>query len=119
MNSGVYLQACYEIQIVDDAGKPPAADTSGALYDAAAPRVNASKPAGEWQTLDITFTAPRGDAAGRVSVVHNGVRVLDAAEVTAPTLLSSPELRRGDRGPLMLENSPQVRFRNIRVRTHE
>ena len=116
VNSGVYLQACYEIQILDDAGKPPAVDTSGALYDVAAPRVNASKPAGEWQTLDITFTAPRGTASGRVSVVHNGVKVLDAAEVTEPTLLSSPQLRKGDRGPLMLENSQQVRFRNIRVR---
>jgi serine/threonine protein kinase len=119
VNSGVYLQACYEIQILDDAGKPPGTDTSGALYDVAAPRVNASKPAGQWQTLDITFTAPRGKASGRVSVVHNGVKVLDAAEVTEPTLLASPELRKGDRGPLMLENSQQVRFRNIRVRPRE
>ena len=43
------------------------------------PKTNAARPAGEWQTLDIIFQAPRFDSAGKktgnarlVKVVLNG-----------------------------------------------
>ncbi|MBA3442591.1 MAG: DUF1080 domain-containing protein [Pyrinomonadaceae bacterium] len=39
----------------------------GALYRRMALAVNASKPAGEWQTFDITFTRQRQ----RLTVIHN------------------------------------------------
>ncbi|MCE9562927.1 MAG: DUF1080 domain-containing protein [Planctomycetes bacterium] len=116
-NSGVYLHGCWEIQILDDFGQPAAKNTTGALYNEVAPSKNASKPAEEWQTLDITFVAPKGGKAGRVTVVHNGEKVIDEAPVLNISGLASEWLREGDLGPVMLQDhgSP-VRFRNIRVR---
>ena len=35
------------------------------LDDGVPPRVNAARPAGDWQTLDVVFQAPRFDAAGK------------------------------------------------------
>jgi hypothetical protein len=45
---GIGLRGRYEIQILDDFGKPPNPHSAGALYSRVAPAVNASKPAGEW-----------------------------------------------------------------------
>src|SRR5205823_11359441 len=66
-NSGVKLEGLYEIQILDSYGKKnPTADDCGGIYPRAEekpryhhidkgtpPRTNASRPAGEWQTLDV------------------------------------------------------------------
>src|SRR5262249_36440801 len=46
-NSGIGLRGRYEIQVLDDYGKPPNTHSAGALYSRIAPAVNASKPAGE------------------------------------------------------------------------
>ena len=56
-NSGVYLRGRYEIQILDNPDAKMAADSHGcgALYSRVAPKLDATKPAGEWQTYDITF----------------------------------------------------------------
>ena len=75
-NSGVYLMGCYEIQIYDSYGvekdKYPGIECGG-IYgrwineknvEGHSPRVNVSKPAGEWQSFDITFRAPRFDSSG-------------------------------------------------------
>src|SRR5437660_7321338 len=76
-NSGVYLMGRYEIQIYDSYGvekdKYPGIECGG-IYgrwineknvEGHSPRVNASKPPGEWQSFDITFRAPLFDASGR------------------------------------------------------
>ena len=53
--------------------------------------VNVSLPPGQWQTYDITFIAPQFDASGQqvkgaiITVLHNGVKVHDAVEVTKVT----------------------------------
>ena len=52
-NSGIGLRGRYEVQILEDYGKPPNKHSDGALYSRIAPSKNASKPAGEWQTYDI------------------------------------------------------------------
>src|SRR5437660_1096809 len=66
-NSGVKLQGLYETQILDTHGaKTLSGDSCGGIYPRAElkpryhhidkgipPKVNAAKPAGEWQTLDI------------------------------------------------------------------
>ena len=73
-NSGIKFHAVYEIQILDSAGKATAdltGDDCGGIYpradlkpnyhhidDGIAPKVNACKPPGEWQTLEIAFVAP-------------------------------------------------------------
>ena len=48
----IALHGRYEVQILGDFGKAPAKGGAGALYSQKPPMVNASKPAGEWQTMD-------------------------------------------------------------------
>jgi hypothetical protein len=81
-NSGIGLRGRYEIQILDDYGKPPNTHGAGALYSRIAPSVNASKPAGEWQSYDIRLV-------GRdLTVVHNGTKVLDKVHVDGLTAIA-------------------------------
>ena len=82
VNSGVFfrivdLNDCvhtgYEIQILDTHGKQElGTHDSGALYDMLAPRVNAVKPAGEWNSMRI-----RAQGA-EVQVDLNDQRVIEA-----------------------------------------
>ena len=72
-NSGVKFEGYYEIQIADSFGvKQPTGSHCGGIYpraemlpkyhhidDGTPPLVNASRRPGEWQTLDVTFRAPR------------------------------------------------------------
>jgi hypothetical protein len=82
-NSGIGLRGRYEIQILDDYGKPPQTHGAAALYSRVAPSVNASKPAGEWQSYDIRLV-------GRtLTVVHNGKLVLDKVEVEGLTAIAN------------------------------
>ena len=78
-NSGVKFEGLYEIQIADSFGvAKPTASHCGGIYpraemlpryhhidDGTPPRVNAARPAGEWQTLDVIFRAPRFDPDGK------------------------------------------------------
>jgi 3-keto-disaccharide hydrolase len=82
-NSGIGLRGRYEIQILDDYGKPPNSHGAGALYARFAPSVNASKPAGEWQTYDIRLVGRQ------LTVVHNGTKVLDKVEVEGLTAIAN------------------------------
>ena len=52
-NGGLGLRGRYEVQIIDDFGKPAGSHGTGALYSRIVPSVNASKAPGEWQTYDI------------------------------------------------------------------
>ena len=82
-NSGIGLRGRYEIQILEDYGKPINTHGAAALYSRVAPAVNASKPAGEWQTYDIRLV-------GRtLTVVHNGTKVLDKVEVEGLTAIAN------------------------------
>jgi hypothetical protein len=80
-NSGVFVQDAYEVQVLDSFGLEGYYDECGALYKLSAPHVNACFPPLAWQTYDITYRAPRHDAAGtllengRMTVYHNGVLI--------------------------------------------
>ena len=139
-NSGVKLQGLYEVQIIDSqAAKKLTGSDCGGIYpraemlpryhhldDGYAPRVNAAKPAGQWQTLDLIFKAPRFDRSGKKQanarfekVVLNGQVVQENVELQAPTghAWRLPEIRRG---PLLLQaDHGPVAFRNIRIRPLE
>ncbi len=139
-NSGVKLQGLYEIQIVDSqASRKLTGRDCGGVYpraellpryryldDGHAPLVNAARPAGQWQSLDIAFRAPRFDASGRKladarfeKVTLNGQVVQESVSLEAPTghAWRLPEVRRG---PLLLQaDHGPVAFRNIRVRPLE
>jgi hypothetical protein len=100
-NSGVGLRGRYEIQILEDYGAPPGLHQNGALYSRIAPRINAGKPAGEWQTYDIRLV-------GRdVTVVLNGQEVvkgaiegLTAIATDAEEATPGPLVLQGDHGPV-------------------
>jgi hypothetical protein len=106
-NSGVGLRGRYEIQILEDYGKPPDTHSNAALYSRVAPAVNPSKPAGEWQTFDIRLV-------GRtVSVVANGKKVLDKVTIEGLTAVAV-DPHEGQPGPLILQGDHgSVEFRKI------
>lgn len=95
-NSGLYLRGRYELQVLDDAGKPPAKGGHMAVYGRVVPTVNASKPAGEWQTAEVTLVG------NRVTVVLNGQTVHDNVAIDGITggALDSNE---GAPGPIMIQ----------------
>lgn len=124
-NSGVYVRvpangshhrkdeteppAGVEVQILDDEARQHAHlkpyQYSASVYDIAGAAARVSRPAGEWNTLEINC---RGS---RISTVHNGVLVVDADAEQSP-LLKLRELK----GYLGLQNhSTVVRFRHLRI----
>jgi hypothetical protein len=108
-NSGVYLRGRYEVQIeTEDPAANHASQKCGAVYSRIAPKVAAAKPAGEWQTYDITFVGRQ------VTVVLNGTTIVDGVvEGVTGGALNPFE---GEPGPLMLQGDHgKVRFRNIVV----
>ncbi len=122
-NSGVYLHGRYEVQVLDSFGDAPAGNGCGGIYKVAAPLVNACRPAGEWQSYDILFRAPRFDGTGartsaaRVTVLQNGIAIHNNLELPAPTPggIDDKVLARG---PLLLQDhGDPVRYRNIWVRS--
>ena len=101
-NGGIGLRGRYEIQIIDDFGKPPDSHGTGALYSRIKPSTNASKTPGEWQTYDIRLV-------GRtVTVIVNGQKVIDKGEVEGLTAMAhdwdeskpGPISIQGDHGPV-------------------
>ena len=117
-NSGVYLQRRYEIQILNSHGREATFSECGAIYRTAAPASNASRPAGQWQSFDITFRAPRWDASGtktsnaRVTVMHNGVKIHDDVEIPNKTGAGQPESP-ADGAILLQDHGNAIQFRNI------
>jgi hypothetical protein len=69
--------------VLEDHGKQPDTHSHGSLYSRVAPARIASKPAGEWQTMDITLVEKR------VSVVLNGVKLLDDVEIEGLTAMAT------------------------------
>lgn len=120
-NSGVIFMNKYEVQILDnyDNETYPLGYASG-IYGQAVPLVNASRPPGEWQELDITFRRPRfgnGDEVlepATMTVVHNRILVIDKFPLTGPTgQYDEPYTRHPDALPLSLQDHGDlVRFRD-------
>ncbi|MGA1237724.1 MAG: 3-keto-disaccharide hydrolase [Limisphaerales bacterium] len=106
-NSGVYLRGIYEVQVADSYGKPLDSHHMGGIYSRITPTVNAEKPAGEWQTYDITLVDRH------VTVVLNGKKIIDNQPLLGCTggALTSDEFRPG---PLYLQGDHTgVSYRNL------
>lgn len=106
-NSGIYLRGRYEVQIQDDYGKEPASRHIGGVYGFLTPTTNAARPAGEWQSYDITLL-------GRyVTIVLNGETIIDNREIPGITG-GALDSREGEPGPIMLQGDHgPISFRNI------
>jgi hypothetical protein len=108
-NSGIYLRGRYELQVLDDHGKPPEEHGHMAIYAWTRPAVNASLPPDEWQTMEATIVA------NRVTVTLNGKTVHDNAEIQAITG-GALDARETDPGPIMLQGDHgKVWFRKVTV----
>lgn len=133
-NSGVYMHGLYECQIFDSwaSTQPPTSSDGGGIYHrwidnhgvgGSAPRVNANRRPGEWQSYYIWFRAPRFDASGKkienakyIRVLYNGILVQENVDLEGPTrsamdaaeAATNPIMLQGDHGP--------VAFRNIYIR---
>ncbi len=124
-NNGVLLMGRFEIQIFDSFNEKIYPDgQAAAIYGQTPPRVNVTRPPGQWQSYDLVFFAPRFEGSrlvrpARLTLFHNGVlvhwdevihgdtghRILPEYKSTATT------------GPLVLGgHGCPVRFRNIWVR---
>lgn len=63
--------ASYEIQLLDDAGKPANKNSSGSLYRYVAPKSNPVKAAPEWNTMEVDCVGPH------LRITINGVQLID------------------------------------------
>ena len=109
-NSGVYLRGMYEVQVYDSFGQALDSHHMGAIYSRVKPVVNAEKPAGEWQSLDITFVDRH------VTVLLNGTKIIDNQPVPGCTggALWSDVLRPG---PIYLQGDHTgIEYRNLVLR---
>lgn len=105
-NSGIYLRGIYEVQILDSYGKDPDSHHMGAIYSRITPAVSAEKPAGEWQSFDITL------CDRHVTVVLNGTTIIDnepllgvtGGALTANEFEPGPIYLQGDHGPVKFRN---------------
>jgi hypothetical protein len=106
-NSGIYLRGMYEIQVLDSYKKELDSHNMGALYSRIKPAVAAEKPAGTWQSFDITL------CERHLTVVLNGIKIIDNQPVVGPTggamksdvFAPGPIYLQGDHG--------KVEYRNI------
>lgn len=106
-NSGVYLRGIYEVQVADTYGKPLNEHNMGGIYSRIRPAAAAEKPAGEWQTMDITLVDRH------VTVILNGKKIIDNQPVLGCTggALWSDVTRPG---PIYLQGDHTgVEYRNI------
>ncbi|MFO0939014.1 MAG: DUF1080 domain-containing protein [Gemmataceae bacterium] len=124
-NSGIKFHAVYEIQIEDIYGVPDAklkGEHCGGIYprsvqdpnyrhidDGIAPKLNACKKPGEWQTLDVTFRTVRlnekGEKTSNAMIERaelNGKLIHDHQEMKTPTG-ANWKIKEKTAGPFMLQ----------------
>ena len=98
--------AGYEIQILADAGTPPTPHSSGSLYRYVAPKVNATKAAGEWNVVDIECRGPK------IRVTLNDRVIQDVDQSTVDSIKKKPLA-----GYFCLQNhGSRIEFKNLRVK---
>lgn len=121
-NSGVYVQGCYEIQVLDSSMN---AHTNccecGGIYELANPIKNMCKEPGVWQTYDIILRSARYNEDGSlkshaiITLLHNGEVIHNNVTLTSRTPGGCYRYI-AERGPVMLQDHDcPVQYRNIWV----
>jgi len=114
-NSGIYLRAPrtgrqsktgMEFQLQGDHGRPIVNTSTGSIYSVVAPKVDATKPNGEWNEVEIMLDGPIMKAK------LNGQVIQDLNLDENPEL--KKRLRRGFIG--LQDHARFVAFRNIRIK---
>jgi hypothetical protein len=96
----------YEIQLIDDAGKPLTIHSSGSLYRYVAPSKSAIMPAGQWNSIDVECVGPM------IKVTLNGELVVDIDQRRFPALGQKPR-----KGYVCLQNhGGNIDFRAVSIR---
>jgi hypothetical protein len=106
-NSGFYLRGRHEIQILGDYKSGKASKTgNGAIYNHTAPSEFASKPGGEWQTVEATIID------NKITVTLNGKKIHDnvvcdvatGSEIDGKVKEPGPIFLQGDHGTVWFRN---------------
>ena len=127
-NGGIFFMDRYETQILDTDNNPTYADgMTGGIYGQTPPLVNAGKKAGEWQTYDIVFTAPKLENGKVIEPAYlttfvNGICVQNHTKIMGPTKHKQITDYTGtfpEAAAIRLQdhkNEPPIRLRNIWIR---
>jgi len=98
--------AGYELQVLDDSGKNPTAHGSGSLYRYLAPKANATRPAGEWNEVEIECFGPRIRITLNDQIIHD----IDQSQIEATK-------NKPLKGYFSVQNHGHViEFRNVRLK---
>jgi len=96
----------YEVQLLDDAGKPANKHSTASLYRYVAPSENASKPAGEWNAINIACVGPN------IKITLNGKQVIDTDQSTIEEIKNKPL-----KGFVCLQlHGTKAEFRDVKAR---
>ena len=110
--------AGYEIQLLDDAGKPANKGSSGSLYRYAAPKANPVRAAPAWNCLEIECQG------SRIKIVLNDTPILDVDQNTLEDLparnkpqgIPAPKDKPLTGYLCLQSHSGTVEFRKVQVR---
>ena len=105
-NSGVYLRGRYELQIDDSAGLDPSSHHLGGVYGFIAPSANAARPAGEWQSMDVTLVGRmlNYDLNGTTIICNREIPGITGGALDSAEAQPGPLLLQGDHGPVDYRN---------------
>ncbi len=109
-NSGFYLRGRHELQILGQKDPAPKKNGDTSIYNFKAPDVYASKPPGEWNTVEATIVG------NKITMVVNGKKVHDNVECNVAT---GSELDRkvNEPGSIFLQGDHGVvSFRNMQIK---
>ena len=114
-NSGIFLRTSeegrpayqgMEIQLLDDRLAPPTTKSTGAIYDAVAPKVSAAKYTDSWNSIEISCQGNTLRAA------LNSREIQNCDLSTVPTL--KDRLKSGFIG--LQNHGSRIEFRNVKVK---
>ncbi len=123
-NSGLFLRSTFndpvyrgfEIQVLEDFGDTPNKNGCGSVYDVVTPMYNMSRPAGEWNSYDISLKQQE------LLVYMNGWLVIHADLSKMTTCLGKFKIAYAElplQGHLMLQDhGGEAWYRNIMIKKH-